>query len=244
MDTQPEKESKPDSPPPDEGRTCRFAAVETRIDDLRSNFHLTLTIFASLLAGGLAALALMGYLFRSDYKDFKDTVEESVEKRFVQIEERVGVRAGVPEIEAKTTEGLPLDGAVIPVKVSYDGNGRPHIGYMFQFWNVGSARTGPVTFKHYYSDPLTNELPDDNFSTDEPEYDYGVFYIADESFPDLPPRFSFPFYAGFRLTEDAAKGAEINSVHNVMMKLYYGNGLVSEFRYRIRIVQNLVADPG
>jgi len=235
-----------------EAKTCRFAALEMRLTDLRSNFNLTLTIFVTLIAGSIASLALFGYLFRSDYRDFSHSVEASIDKRFNDveksidsrfkvIEDKVGIRVGIPDLLVNTKEGLSLEGSTVPVKLTRDSNGFPHIGYSFSFKNIGNALAENIIFKFYFSEPLTNEFPDLNFSTDEPDFDYSVAYSRSDELPIIPPGFSLPFYTGFRLTEEAAKAVNVNSTHSVLLKVYY-NGQARSHSFKIRIVENALSN--
>ncbi len=123
----------------------------------------------------------------------------------------------------------PLEGQNINATIGRNPDGTEWLGFRIIERNEGGAPSGPLFLKVYTSDPLILGSP----STDEPDFKYEGYITPDRRpIPALPAGVSVATQLKLQLLGPAI----LSGRYPALIKVYYGNGHVSQAAFHLEIV--------
>ncbi len=204
----------------------RFNQIDKRFEDYKTFFSLFLSV-GTLIIGFVTIIFTLNFNNeKNDLREFKKELKED-------INEELGRIGNPPQIKLFTKKTEPLEGAELNVALNEDKDGNFWFdGLHFIIKNIGGASSGPIFLKYYTSDPL-NLL---NFSTDEPNYKYEIYFTpGTHSIGELP---GGGYSRNYIVTLGIINKSKIETGrYPMLIKIYYGNGKVERYRFNIHITK-------
>lgn len=193
--------------------------LATRIDDLKWFINAFSAIFALIVAALGIVVGLNLSSEKASLQAFKDELK-------AEMREALG-RSPAPNLVLKTRDGFELNGRYIDAWLGPNARGTHQIHFSYAVANTGRGRSGPIFLKLHSSD-----IPFLDPDIDGTGFKYSA-YIDQEKFSpvELLGGVSMPYTANIEIPESFKS---LDEKPDVLMRLYFGNGQMSEARVRFR----------
>jgi hypothetical protein len=196
----------------------RLLASDKRFDDMKWYFGGVTTLFTV----GFSVLTL---ILSWNYSNEKASLREFQNDMKVEL----GKIDAPPEIQLLGIDGQPLAGQELPAQFKQEESGELLLVINHFLRNSGAGLSGPMYVKVYASDPVVLH----SRSTDESKFKYEATIIPSNLSPsEIPGQYSTEWFHNVYLPE---KKRPPKGKYDVMVKVYYGKGRVSQARFRLNV---------
>jgi hypothetical protein len=226
-----------------EALDLRVTATEKRFDDVKwyiGGASLIFSALALLLGWNFTGernalrddvrsmktdLASEQTMLREDEKDRLANAINSMRELEDRLKEQFG-QAAAPQLQLLDPEGKPLAGSKLVAQVTKESDGAARLYLRFALKNTGHGASGPIWLKFYTQKDLPTFVQslDDRLYPTEDRLEPGDLRPG-----NLPGNYQLIYTVDFRL-QNAPAGD-----HQVLLRAFYGNGLVSEAPFSLQL---------
>lgn len=221
--------------------------LEQRVSTTEKLFDAVKWYIGGATAIGAALTLVLGWNFSSERsamrEGFRDTLndlqrwqdkfekdanakQEEARARFRDLEERLVGQAAVPQLVLLGPDAQPLADQQVEANVERGNDGTAQLSFRWALKNIGNGPSGPIWMKLY----TQKDMPTSARSLDDPLFPYESRLEPGDLRPgNLPGKFSLAYSWSFHLP------APTPGLHRVLLKAFYGNGLVSEAPFSLEV---------
>ena len=190
-----------------------LAMTEKRIDDVK------------WFVGGIATLFTVIFSVFTIILSWNFINEKASLREYLRdLKADLGRLEVVPDLRILVKDGIGLDGKEVVTQVIKNNVGDFEIKLKVVLQNIGDGPAAPLNVKIYTKEPLRMH----RLSTDELKYKFEEYIDAEDlDFPSLPGgKYTCEYY--FNLSLYNRKLHPPTGKHDLMIKIYYGKGRVSQ----------------